>query len=242
MKLQILSDLHCEAYANPSHIWRFITPQAPTALIAGDIDSRKFEATLTELATKFEKVIAVLGNHEYYHKSINWKPDLSQLPANVTILNPGTVEHEGVLFIGATLWTDFKNQDWFVMHAAKNGISDFHVIRDFSPDKAYNRFMLEKAYIRKMLELNRGKKTVILTHFVPSYNLINQRWKKFENMLNYYFSANCDDLIEDSEVALWVFGHTHDPCDIELGGVRCVCNPLGYPKENPTYRDLIIEV
>ena len=61
-------------------------------------------------------------------------------------------------------------------------------------------------------------------------------------MVNRYFSAGCDELIAKSEAAMWVFGHTHDFIDEELHGVKCVCNPLGYPRENPLYEDLIIDV
>lgn len=30
----------------------------------------------------------------------------------------------------------------------------------------------------------------------------------------------------------WVFGHTHDAIEYEIGDVKFLCNPLGYPSES----------
>lgn len=248
-KIQIFSDIHLEAYDNPSTLWKFVKPQAPIAVVAGDIHAKHFEAALTEIASRFKQVVCVLGNHEYYRKDISWTPDLTKMPANVAVLNPGVFENEDSVFIGATLWTDFKNQDWFVMHAAKNGIMDFGAIRSadrqFTPQQAFDIHTKEKAYIKLMIEKYRGcgKKIVIVTHFLPSYQLVHPKWKLMgSDMLNYYFSASCDDLIEYSEAAAWCFGHTHNARDMKIAGVRCVCNPLGYPTENPNYKDKVVLV
>lgn len=247
MKIQVFSDIHFEAYQNPNLIWRFVTPQAPVAVVAGDIDAHKFEKTVTEIATRFEKVICVLGNHEYYRKDIAWKPDITQMPDNVVLLDPGVHQHEDILFIGATLWTDFKDQDWFVMHNAKDNINDFRVVKDgehrFTPHKALDFHHREKAFIKLMIEENRDKKVVIVTHFMPTYHVVHEKWKKTgTDNLNYYFAAQCDDLINMCEAKAWIFGHTHDRRDMMLGDVRMVCNPLGYARENPDYQDMIIEV
>ena len=35
-------------------------------------------------------------------------------------------------------------------------------------------------------------------------------------------------MIADMENTTWLFGHTHDAMDFELGNTRLVCNPHGY--------------
>jgi hypothetical protein len=158
-----------------------------------------------------------------------------------------------VTFIGVTLWTDFKNRDFFVMQNSKTCINDFQVIKNgkdskknykkFSPEDAAQKHNEEKAYLNSMIEQNRGKKIVIITHFLPSYQLIHPRWKTSStDDLNYYFSASCDDLVRKSGTACWAFGHTHDKRDMMLGNVRCVCNPVGYKHENLNYTDLVITI
>ena len=253
MKVQIFSDIHVEGISGRYDLlWEQIQPQAPVAIVAGDIDTRDFEGTLTEIASKFEHVFAVYGNHEFYHRDVSWRADPAKLPENVTILDRSVKEYEGKLFMGCTLWTDFKNQDWFIMHRADDGINDFHVItednggRRFTANRAWEKHVQEKAWLKKMIEQNRDKEIVIVTHFIPSYALVHEKWKGGgTDSLNYYFSAGCDDLIETCEAKAWVFGHTHDRREMEIAGVPFYCNPLGYGagRENHyTYKDMIIEV
>jgi Icc-related predicted phosphoesterase len=50
--------------------------------------------------------------------------------------------------------------------------------------------------------------------------------------LNPAFASRLESLIEEYQPALWIHGHTHDPCDYELFRTRIVCNPRGYPGEH----------
>jgi hypothetical protein len=255
MDIQIFSDFHGEAYFDrPETIWAYVTPMAPVAVVAGDIDAKNFEVTCNEIAKKFELVIVLLGNHEWYRRDINWRPDRALLADNVKLLDRETYQHEDVLFVGATLWTDFKNADWFVMHAAKDKINDFHVIKDannemyhrFTPALAADLHRKDRGFIEQVITNPRDDdvKLVVVTHFLPTYELVQPKWKQNPgtDMLNWYFAAQCDDLIEKSNAAAWIFGHTHDRIDQNIFDVRCVCNPIGYPRENPDYQDMVIKV
>jgi predicted phosphodiesterase len=219
-----------------------VTPKAKVAIVAGDIHSRKFEESLTEIASKFDQVIAVYGNHEFYGRDISWRADKTLIPDNVHILDRDIFEYKDVVFIGASLWTDFKNQDWFVMNSAKSMINDFRIISAnngasrFTPQMALDMHLKDRAYIKMMVEQFRkkaDKKIVVVTHFLPSYRCVAEKWKRNpgEDTLNYYFSATCDDLVEMEGINAWVYGHTHSPGDFKIGDVRMVANPLGYPTE-----------
>lgn len=37
-------------------------------------------------------------------------------------------------------------------------------------------------------------------------------------------------------------GHTHFAGDKDINGVRCICNPKGYPGENPAWKPLKVTV
>jgi predicted phosphodiesterase len=249
VKIQIVSDIHAEAYHDPVYVWNFINPTEPVAVVAGDIDARKFEVTVTEIASKFEKVICVLGNHEFYHRDISWRPDPEKMPDNVVILDRSAYEYEDVLFVGCSLWTDFGNADPFVMRSANDCINDFRLTRNsekrFTTKDAIDIHYKDKAWLKLMVEQNRGRKIVIVTHFMPSYQCVNEKWKTTgSDTLNRYFSSNCDDLIGICEPGTkWIAGHTHDAFDQMLGDVRVVINPYGYPGENRGhYQDKVIEV
>ena len=243
---QIFSDMHLESGIN---LWKFVTPQAPIAIVAGDIDSHDFADSLNIIAEKFEQVIAVPGNHDFYHNDINWMKSTNiDLVPNVKLLDRSHFEYNGALFIGATLWSDLKNGDPLCYNAAYRGINDFRVIRVgedeiFTPQHMIELHNKDAAYLKTMLQLNRDKKVVVVTHFMPSTRLVNPKWGDCNvNLLNNYFAADCTDLVENSDAALWVCGHTHDAADVMIGNTRVVINPLGYPKENPHYADLIVEI
>jgi predicted phosphodiesterase len=250
MDIQIFSDFHGEAYmGRPDVIWSYVTPMAEIAVVAGDIDARNFEATVNEIATKFKHVVCLAGNHEWYRWDISWRPDSALLSPNVYFLDRSSAMIEGNLFAGATLWTDFKNQDWHVMHSANHGINDFRVIsngnKKFSAADAYELHLKDRGYLEAVIDnpIHDESKLIIVTHFLPSYELVHPKWKGLgSDMLNYYFSCKCDDLIEKSGAAAWIFGHTHDRRDEVLYDVRCVCNPIGYPRENPGYQDMVITI
>ena len=241
VKVQIFSDCHLERHMAPQAIWSHVTPEAKIALVPGDIASRRFKVAAREIASKFDHVIAVMGNHDFANKSINWEPEV---PENFHLLNPGVLELEDVVFIGATLWTDFNNADWFVMHSAQSNVEDFSSIRDFSAQVAYEQHRKQKQYIKLMLEKYRGRKVVVMTHFVPSYKLLNDHWKTpVYEMLNRYFSANCEDLIYCCDPGTtWVFGHTHNRVEETLADIQFICNPIGYRGKISEYQHTILEL
>lgn len=256
MKLQIFSDIHGEGWQPFSKLWDIVTPQAEIAVVAGDIHSRNFEDQLNEISTKFEHVIAVYGNHEFYGKDIAWKADPKSLADNVHVLDCSSFQIGDTLFLGCTLWTDFKNEDWFVLMAADKGINDFYVVTDnnggtrFTAKAAATKHYMERNWLKRMIELNRDKEIVIVTHFMPSYGCIHERWKTTSSdTLNYYFSAQCDDIIEMCEAKAWIFGHTHDRRELTMAGVPMYCNPMGYglgkevrQMQGRSYQEMIIEV
>jgi predicted phosphodiesterase len=256
IKFQIFSDIHEEAYNDIGHLLRVgrINPIAKHAIVAGDIHSRFFEEELNYIAEKFETVIAIYGNHEWYRRDISWKHNPAKLAPNVKVLNPGTCVVDGVRIVGATLWTDFDNKDWFVVQSANNGINDFRGFitvgdKNFKAHNAYDIHVTEKQFIKDTLEAWENDpecdKVIVVTHFVPSFNLIHPRWRQHGGYLNSYFSANCDDLFEVSKkVKAWVFGHTHDGSETMIGDIQFVSNPYGYPREMTAtkYQDKVIEV
>jgi hypothetical protein len=258
MRLQIFSDVHCEQFHDPATIWSMITPKADIAVVAGDIDSRKFELSINEISTKFKHVICVLGNHSFYRKDIDWRPDQRLLSKNVHLLDRGVWQYYNTVFIGVTLWTDFKNQDFFVMHAAKDCINDFRVITAnnggtrFTPQMAYDKHLADRAYLKMMVEKLRAedKKIVVVTHFMSSYETVDPKWKQNPgtDTLNWYFTAQCDDIMDMEGITLWCQGHSHDPLDMiwPTNGMRVVRNPYGYYRERNNmgkpYTDMVVEI
>ena len=137
MRVHILIDLHLEfASFQPNNV------KADVAVLAGDIHTGKNGIRWILKTLPNRPVIYVLGNHEYYGQKIpKLISEIKEMAhgTNVHVLENDTIEIGNVVFLGATLWTDFRfNGDRvFAELAAQTGMTDFRRIR-VTP--SYRRF------------------------------------------------------------------------------------------------------
>ena len=170
-----------------------------------------------------------------------------------------------LVFIGATLWTDFRLGCPTAGAArcapmlpcacrrneaiAGQNINDFRLIADtctthgrFDTEAAAKRFALDRAFIENELDSHVGERCIVVTHHLPSTMSISAKFAK--SPINCAFASDADDLVARADI--WIHGHTHDSQDYRIGGCRVVCNPAGYPRnngrENPRFNaGLVIE-
>lgn len=242
MKLRILSDLHFEHTEHRFGVKRFGIKKLPKShadvtILAGDID--KHPEDVFELFADWNTpVIYVAGNHEWYrgHDMKQGRPDgVLTKPGNpVVYLENGAYEIDGVRFLGATLWTDYKlmGNTTLGMHAAGSRLNDHRLIRFgdelFSPGHALELHQESVAFLRSELLKSDDKQRVVVTHHGPSFKSVAPRFQ--HDLLSSAFSSDVEELVMEAD--LWVHGHTHDSFDYQLGvepAGRVVCNPRGYP-------------
>lgn len=233
MKVRLISDTHFEFYEDTR---LYPNKGEDVLIIAGDlaVGPNNVKKALSRFETK--EVIYVPGNHEYYRHTIE-EVD-TQLSEFRGFLNPGTKIIGDVTFIGATLWTNFRN-DYYARSLAKDSISDFTTIKNFSGIRAQELFEEHFNWIKGAYEAYPGKK-VIVTHFLPAIECIHPRFER-EIMLNKYFANDLGNWIGNLKNTTWVFGHTHDPVDIKIGDTRVMANPYGYNR-NDNYQERIFDV
>lgn len=263
MLIRPFSDIHIEFW-KPHKIQRIlgmVVPPLPTdretvALIAGDLGlahrQEPWLKALGVLAEQFLAVVYVEGNHFYYHNDffgrIHELESEVSLPNNVYFLENESVEINGVVFIGATLWTDFQGKDFFKMQYARKNMNDFEVIRKPSgsrllPEDTVDKFHESKTFIFNALRNAGGKRTVVVTHHGISPLSIHERFRG--DSLNCAYMTDLSNEIIDYGPDLWVHGHTHNSFDYMLGNTRVVVNPYGYKdvEANPRYnKKLVIEL
>lgn len=242
MKLRLLSDIHQEFY----HDQKLYKSQGEDVLVlAGDINVGAYAVcnALERFANEAKHVVYVTGNHEYYGRYISEVDDaisaFARNISNVHFLNPGSVDIDGVAFIGGNLWTNFR-KDFTAKMACQRSISDFTVIKAFTPDSADLIHTEHIKYIREAYSMHPDHKKVIVTHFLPAVECISEQYRG-PDLLNYYFANDYGQEIADMQNTTWLFGHTHDLVDIKLGDTRCIANPYGY-YENKMYKECIIDV
>lgn len=263
MLIRPFSDVHVEFWKSHK-IERFINtiiPALPTdsdtvAVIAGDLGLAHRHETwmkvLSLLSKRFLAVVYVEGNHFFYENDYFGRiHDLKEkvaLSVNVHFLENETVEINGIMFIGATLWTDFMGRDYFKMQYARKGMNDFELIKKADglrvrPEDTVDQFDVSKKYIFEEIVANCGKRKVVVTHHGISPLSIHERFKG--DSLNSAFMTDLTKEIMESGPDIWIHGHTHDSFDYRLGRTRVVVNPFGYKglEENRQFNNkLVIEL
>jgi predicted phosphodiesterase len=233
MKIRLLSDLHTE-FRLPYKTHEMSEYRGEDVLVlAGDIASGSTNTMAVIrhfLDLGFPQIVYVPGNHEYYgtgFDEFNAKMENKCFAyENVHFLNPGSVTIDGVKFVGGTLWTNFADNP-FSQSAAKRGISDFRLIRDFDVNRCAKTYYQHLGYIQDQYEQRGDAKVVVVTHFLPARECIAPRFRNGD-LINDYFANNLGEYISTMSDTTWLFGHTHDATDIVLGDTRVVANPHGY--------------
>lgn len=207
------------------------------------VKSHRYMRFFYEECAKYKDVIYVMGNHESYHfKYHKTKAHLqANLPANVRVLEREHIELNGVLFLGATLWTDMNNFDPLTLMHMKRMMNDYRQITMFNEAKSlYHKITPEytaaehvktKEYFKHMLSENRQGKNlpvVVCTHHAPSKLSIHPNYARDYIMNGAYSSDLSEFILCNPEIKVWTHGHTHDPFDYMIGDTRVICNPRGY--------------
>lgn len=233
MKIRLLSDLHTE-FRLPYKTQAFAEYRGEDVLVlAGDIASgstNTMDVIKFFKAQGFPQIVYVAGNHEYYGGDyLDFNAKMAAKCAEVEgvhFLNPGQVEIDDVLFVGGTLWTNFAENP-FSQSAAKRGINDFRIIKNFDVNECAKTYYKHLDYIEDQYEQRGNRRVVVVTHFLPARECIAPRFRG-PDLINDYFANNLGEYISTMSNTTWLFGHTHDATDIVLGDTRVVANPHGY--------------
>jgi len=227
--------------------------KADLIVIAGDlhVGIRGIEWLKSEYPEK--EVIYVLGNHEYYGgsypKTLNKIVDLSK-DTNVHVLENESVEIAGIMFHGATLWTDFRlfgnPRTYGVL--CQQLMNDYKVIRrDPSYSKlrtidTYNLHMESMRWLDNSLKTSEAKTNIVVTHHAPSIKSVSKRHKK--DSVTAAYASNLEEFILDHQPKYWIHGHIHTPVDYNIGNTKVICNPHGYINVgyNGHNRELILDL
>lgn len=240
MRIQLVSDLHLDFHKDDgSLVLSQILKASPDLLvIAGDlaeVDSPAWSKAIDTICQNTSRVVYVPGNHEYYHSSpqaasVKFQEAMQQY-SNLSILERGLVEIEGLTIAGATLWFEWTpDVDLF-----RDCLNDFKAIEGFEP------WVYEECAIAQML-LRSHPADIVVTHHLPCQRSVHES-RRASRQNCFYVTP----IMETMPVLpkLWVHGHTHHCCDYSICDTRVICNPLGYPGERSTLefdKTLIVEV
>ena len=235
MDILLISDLHTEhldEYEGRRIINSF--PKANVIVLAGDIcDIKNAPFVLNMFCDRYENVIYVCGNHEYYRSSFK---QMDECIAGIKNNNFHWLEQKrksikGHNFIGATMWYPYT----YHAEIHKDDFSDFTSIKNYN--EIFLRYEQTKSYFKKNVQRN----DIVVTHHLPTFLSVAPQYKG--SVANSFFVAPMDEMIIEKQPKIWMHGHTHQSCDYHIDSTRVICNPLGYKhKVNPTFKHLILQV
>jgi len=233
MNFQIASDLHLDRLYVPSirtacgeikDYSDLIVPNSHILILGGDIchisEIEKHTAFFEYVSEKFQYVLYIPGNHEFYKSELEieelediLEKYLSSFK-NIFYLNNRSIVIEDILFTGSCLWCS-PNQDppmWFKINIDRYKITD----------------MFEKSvsYLEKVSSFN-YKKQVVITHYPPMPLHFAKTGKKAQYEDYYQNKA----IFLENPPLYWIFGHTHENFDDIVNGTHYISNQ----KKDNTY-------
>jgi hypothetical protein len=133
---------------------------------------------------------------------------------------------EGINIAGCTMWSN-PSQSVFDKLADKYAVD-------------YNDYIDEHKKSVDFLEnLDKTNIDMIITHHCPNPSLVNEKYAN--SPLNSGFYTDLSNVYNKLN-GIWTHGHTHSPTDVIVGNVRFVCNPYGYPNENRSDKNKILNI
>lgn len=178
----------------------------------------------------YRQVLIVPGNHEYYNYSdvmergFQWKWMLRE---NVGYYQNQVVRIDDTDFILSTLWSHINpNYEYFVWKGM-NGFRQIKFGGKLLQVEEFNRMHeISIDFIRKNIEESTANHIVVVTHHLPTLQVVAAHHRG--SVLNSAFASEYDNLIANSRIDAWIYGHSHTNIDTEIGGTRVISNQMGY--------------
>lgn len=201
---------------------------------------------------------------KYLHNSMNRVLEMKRWCSNqenIHYLDGETICIDGITFGGVGMSWDYsfakennfkesKVRDLFpkVMNDGKlifaDGQKNYTLYEPYGREIPVSYFKQDEYFKKELDKLKSidevGEVDVMITHYGPDSNIpMRDEYKKSYATTYYYFDGKKE--IERIKPMYWIHGHTHDKYRMQ-GFTTLLCNPLGYPNENPEAKIESIEI
>lgn len=217
VSIQYVSDIHVDF----KQTIPIIAPRAPYLAVCGDVGDPfcpTFKLFFDMVSPLYCKIFFVGGNHDYLCYPIHNLENVSKCKqqintifesySNVYFLDKGVhLLENNIYVIGTTLWSHPTNLN-----------------PKYSEMKIAH--MEDVEWIKKTKQNYLNNKLVVLTHFVPSFKLIESKYKEYGSERTSLFATNLEHLV-NKPINGWICGHTHSVLGKQINGIYCGINALG---------------
>ena len=178
----------------------------------------------------YQQILLIPGNHEYYHYGdIAKRGDAWQwmLCDNVGYYYNKVVHIDNVDFILSTMWSHIPEVDMFQV---QRGLNDFYQVlcngELLTPDDFNAEHEQCKQFITESIADSKAEHIVVVTHHVPTQQCVAPQHQG--STLSSAFAVEMGNIIANSKIDYWIYGHSHTNIDAEIGSTKIVANQLGY--------------
>lgn len=247
MKIRIASDLHIDLntewfnVTKDDIIKKLNLKNIDVLILAGDTAEYPNNLNFCEYVLNLYpnlQIVEIPGNHLYYscskfHISMDevdarcWS--FARPMVRYHFLNNDCVKIGDVTFIGCTMWTKCGEHFGEQFKIAQS-MNDFKCIlnkklQTISIGDIQKEHEKAKRFIRKSLKENEGK-CVVVTHHAPFF--------EYHSDISHAFGIDLSKMIKrlKHKPEYWIYGHTHINKNMEIEGVKVLCNQFGYKSEN----------
>jgi len=238
--LQYISDLHLE-YREELPI---IPPVSENLALLGDIGNPfniNYNQFIKYASNNWNNVFLITGNHEYWQEKYNIQEvndkikNITSTYNNVHFLNNETFQLNNFVICGTTLWSRILARKDIIMG------DDLYI--------KYNTELITHAQINQIHQesvdwlkntihqsIINKKQLLVLTHHLPSYELIVDQFKT-GRFAKYHdrFASDLDYLIKDP-VKVWLCGHSHITIEKDINNVLVAINAFGHKQQSDKKR------
>jgi predicted phosphodiesterase len=259
MRVCVASDLHVDVTGQAKITW----PEADLLIVAGDTGNSigAVHRCYRRIASRenYPRALVVDGNHEHYSNAPQKRTvddTMSRLrnhmPPGFTFLPHSRHERVGDhYFLGACGWYSFDlhgevadNEDAWPRLMNDDRWIGFSAIPQLGPRLRAVRDAARLAGTMDGIVVQDPEaRFVLVTHTVPHRELLHKH-PKFHVTNPFYVNCFMEAVARDhaSRIDLWIYGHTHFRGERSVDGVRYLANPRGYPRENPTWEPVVVEL
>ena len=232
MQVRVYSDLHLEFNSNFNPGTGDVLVLAGDICVGNDVKDKGVQKFFKRCAEGYNKVFYVLGNHEYYSgdldKTLGYIRD--NIPSDIVLLDNNSVFHNGIHFVGATMWSDFLQQNPQVMDNCKYIMNDYSYISrngaTLIPEDLCEKHLETRAWFDQVLPTLRGD-VFMITHHQPSLRSVSNT--RYDNEVRGAYCTELSDFImKHPNVKWWAAGHVHENQDYHIGECNVISNPRGY--------------
>lgn len=232
-RYSLVSDLHVD------HPQPKTPPMEQTVIVAGDTGNGLVGLKmLQKLKRKGHTVFAVDGNHEHYANDAQGRSIEQTEEAFFKGLDQQRILDliEGELtVVGVNGWYLVPNEDEWLGYMNDGRFAG----RAADVNRIAVRHM---EWLDDTLSLIQNK-VIVVTHTAPTMLSLDPRFEGHPSNV-WYWNPLMQPLLTKhaDKIAVWHHGHTHRAMDVTAFGVRIVTNPRGYPRENPSWKPLTMEI